>query len=146
MLSESGAVDRGRTCMSVGHKILSLARLPIPPRPHITYTVYYLFRKYTSLFLNFFKNFHYSNPKSVKKSRAFAPDKSCSSQISMVYYSRKDLKKYDLCSFCARLCELRVFGQKAKMEAGENPARSRHCIDGALSVYATEYFVFGKAR
>lgn len=58
----------------------------------------------------------------------------------------KILKKYDLCSFCARLCELRVFGQKAKMEAGENPARSRHCIDGALSVYATEYFVFGKAR
>lgn len=36
MLSESGAVDRGRTCMSVGHKILSLARLPIPPPPRDT--------------------------------------------------------------------------------------------------------------
>ena len=31
-------------------------------------------------------------------------------------------------------------------EAGENPARARHCIDGALSAYATESFIFGKAR
>ena len=51
----------------------------------------------------------------------------------MLYYPRKDFKKYDLCSFCAKLCELRVFGQKAKMEAGENPARSRHCKEGAFS-------------
>ena len=57
MLSESGAVDRGRTCMSVGHKILSLARLPIPPRPHITYIVYYLFQECTSVFLFFLKNY-----------------------------------------------------------------------------------------
>ena len=142
----NGAVDRGRTCMSVGHKILSLARLPIPPRPHITYIVYYFFQECTSLFLNFFKIFHYSNPKNVKNSRAFAPDNPFSSQIFMIYYHRKDFKKYDLCSFCAKLCELRVFGQKAKMEAGENPARARHCIDGALSAYATESFIFGKAR
>lgn len=27
---------------------------------------------------------------------------------------------------------LRAAGRKAKMEAGANPARSRHCIDGAL--------------
>lgn len=71
MLSESGAVDRGRTCMSVGHKILSLARLPIPPRPHITCIVYYLFRKYTSLFLNFFKKFLLFKSKKCKKVKDF---------------------------------------------------------------------------
>ena len=29
-----GAGDRGRTCMEI-HRILSPARLPIPPRPHM---------------------------------------------------------------------------------------------------------------
>ena len=38
MVLSFGAVDRNRTCMSWGHKILSLARLPVPPRPHIKFS------------------------------------------------------------------------------------------------------------
>ena len=48
------------------------------------------------------------------------------------------ITKDGLCSSYAALREQRVLGFEAKMEAGESPARSRHCIDGALSVYTTE--------
>lgn len=48
--------------------------------------------------------------------------------------SENRITKDSLCSSCAALCRLRAAGQEAKMEAGESPARSRHCIDGALSV------------
>ena len=57
-----GAVDRNRTCMSWGHKILSLARLPVPPRPHIIFSrpVYSTIfaRLLQVLFLVFIKNFY----------------------------------------------------------------------------------------
>ena len=58
------------------------------------------------------------------------------------YFLEKENTEDDLCSFFSALCKgkpaglpagvLRAAGQKAKMEAGANPARSRHCIDGAL--------------
>lgn len=35
---------------------------------------------------------------------------------------------------------------EAKMEAGENPARSRHCIDGAVLNYGHWVFTSGKAE
>ena len=41
--------------------------------------------------------------------------------------SENRITKDNLCSSCAALCRLRAAGQEAKMEAGENPARSRHC-------------------
>ena len=55
----------------------------------------------------------------------------------MLYFLCRKLTKDDLCSSYAALCGQRALGSEAKMEAGESPARSRHCIDGALSVYAT---------
>lgn len=58
------------------------------------------------------------------------------------YFLEKENTEDDLCSFFSALCNgepaglkagvLRAAGRKAKMEAGANPARSRHCIDGAL--------------
>ena len=51
-----------------------------------------------------------------------------------ILMSENRITKDNLCSSCAALCRLRAAGQGAKMEAGESPARSRHCIDGALSV------------
>lgn len=58
------------------------------------------------------------------------------------YFLEKENTEDDLCSFFSALCKgkltacelgtLRAAGWKAKMEAGASPARSRHCIDGAL--------------
>ena len=50
-----------------------------------------------------------------------------------ILMSENRITKDNLCSSCAALCRLRAAGQEAKMEAGENPARSRHCKEGAFS-------------
>ena len=62
-----GAVDRNRTCMSWGHKILSLARLPVPPRPHIgffsTHLFYYFCGTFASVVFVFLKKILIGNLK-----------------------------------------------------------------------------------
>ena len=63
----------------------------------------------------------------------------------MLYWQYEKYIK-SLCSFGEPLPPQAAKLPIAKMEAGENPARARHCIDGALSAYATESFIFGKAR
>ena len=51
----------------------------------------------------------------------------------MLYWRYEKYIK-SLCSFGEPLPPQAAKLPGAKMEAGENPARSRHCIDGALSV------------
>ena len=51
----------------------------------------------------------------------------------MLYWRYEKYIK-SLCSFGEPLPPQAAKLPRAKMEAGESPARSRHCIDGALSV------------
>ena len=48
------ADDRNRTCTPLGHKNLNLARLPVPPHPHVFFTrmiEYHNLINYSTLFL-----------------------------------------------------------------------------------------------
>ena len=54
LFSTVSADDRNRTCTPLGHKNLNLARLPVPPHPHVFFTrviEYHNLINYSTLFL-----------------------------------------------------------------------------------------------
>ena len=59
----------------------------------------------------------------------FCEKTSCVSWKKMIYFFCEQNRQ---CVLPQEISDTRF--AEAKMEAGESPARSRHCIDGALSV------------